>query len=175
MMRFALFGAGFIGQVHGLNVAAHPRAELAYVYDVNSAAAQKMAALTGAKVVGSPNYVWNANDVDAVVVASSTNTHADLLMNAIAAGKPVYCEKPIDLNIDRVKAVAVAAEKKKTPILIGFSRRFDPNHLGVRQAIQSGEIGKIEIMHLTSRAAAAADLLRQGVRRPAARPDHPLL
>ncbi len=151
MMRFALFGAGFIGQVHGLNVAAHPRAELAYVYDVNPTAAEKMAALTGAKVVGSPNYVWSANDVDAVVIASSTNTHADLLMSAIAAGKPVYCEKPIDLNIDRVKEVAVAAEKKHTPILIGFSRRFDPNHLGVRQAIQSGEIGKIEIMHLTSR------------------------
>jgi myo-inositol 2-dehydrogenase/D-chiro-inositol 1-dehydrogenase len=151
MMKFALFGAGFIGQVHGLNVAAHPRAKLAYVYDVNSAAAEKMAALTGAKVVDSPNYVWNAGDVDAVVIASSTNTHADLLMSAIAAGKPVYCEKPIDLNIDRVKEVAVAAEKKQTPILIGFSRRFDPNHLGVRQAIQSGEIGKIEIMHLTSR------------------------
>ncbi len=67
------------------------------------------------------------------MIASSTNAHADLLMSAIAAGKPVYCEKPIDLNIDRVKEVAVAAEKKQTPILIGFSRRFDPNHLGVRR------------------------------------------
>jgi myo-inositol 2-dehydrogenase/D-chiro-inositol 1-dehydrogenase len=150
-MKFALFGAGFIGQVHGLNVAAHPRAVLGYVYDVNLAAAEKLAGSTGAKVVNSPDDVWGASDVDAVVIASSTNTHADLLMSAIAAGKPVYCEKPIDLNIDRVKEVAVAAEKKHTPILIGFSRRFDPNHLGVRQAVQSGAIGKIEIMHLTSR------------------------
>jgi myo-inositol 2-dehydrogenase/D-chiro-inositol 1-dehydrogenase len=146
-----LFGAGFIGQVHGLNVAAHPRAGLGYVYDVDLAAAEKLAGSTGAKVANSPDDVWGASDVDAVVIASSTNTHADLLMSAIAAGKPVYCEKPIDLNIDRVKEVAVAAEKKHTPILIGFSRRFDPNHLGVRQAVQSGEIGKIEIMHLTSR------------------------
>ncbi len=151
MMKFALFGAGFIGQVHGLNVAAHPRAQLGYVYDVNLAAAEKLAGLTGATVVSSPDDVWGASDVDAVVIASSTNTHADLLLSAIAAGKPVYCEKPIDLNIDRVKQVAVAAEQKHTPILIGFSRRFDPNHLGVRQAVQSGEIGKIEIMHLTSR------------------------
>jgi myo-inositol 2-dehydrogenase/D-chiro-inositol 1-dehydrogenase len=151
MMKFALFGAGFIGQVHGLNVAAHPHAELAYIYDVNTAAAEKLGALTGARVVTSPDDVWGAGDVDAVVIASSTNTHADLLLRAIDAGKPVYCEKPIDLNIDRVKEVAVAAERKPTPILIGFSRRFDPNHLGVRQAVQSGEIGKVEIMHLTSR------------------------
>jgi myo-inositol 2-dehydrogenase / D-chiro-inositol 1-dehydrogenase len=151
MMKFALFGAGFIGQVHGLNVAAHPRARLGYVYDINQAAADKLASLTGAKVVNSPEDIWSAGDVDAVVIASSTNTHADLLMSAIAAGKPVYCEKPVDLNIDRVKQVAVAAEQKHTPILIGFSRRFDPNHLAVRQAVQAGEIGKIEIMHLTAR------------------------
>jgi myo-inositol 2-dehydrogenase / D-chiro-inositol 1-dehydrogenase len=151
MMKFALFGAGFIGQVHGLNVAAHPRAQLGYVYDINQAAADKLAGLTGAKVVNSPEDIWGAGDVDAVVIASSTNTHADLLLSAIAAGKPVYCEKPIDLNIDRVKQVAVAAEQKHTPILIGFSRRFDPNHLAVRQAVQAGEIGKLEIMHLTAR------------------------
>jgi myo-inositol 2-dehydrogenase/D-chiro-inositol 1-dehydrogenase len=151
MMRLALFGAGFIGQVHGLNVAAHPRAELAYVFDVNRGAAEKLGGLTGARVVDSPEAIWEAGDVDAVVIASSTNTHADLLLSAIAAGKPVYCEKPIDLDIERVKQVAVAAERSHTPILIGFSRRFDPNHLAVREAVQGGEIGKIEIMHLTSR------------------------
>jgi myo-inositol 2-dehydrogenase / D-chiro-inositol 1-dehydrogenase len=86
-----------------------------------------------------------------VLIASSTNTHADLLSGAIRAGKPAYCEKPIDLDIERVKAVVQEAQHADIPILIGFSRRFDPNHLGVREAVQSGAIGSIELMHLTSR------------------------
>jgi myo-inositol 2-dehydrogenase/D-chiro-inositol 1-dehydrogenase len=150
MIKFALFGAGFIGTAHGNNIAAHPQAELQYVYDVNTAAAGQFAARLGTKVAASPEEIW-ASDVDAVLIASSTNTHADLLSGAIKAKKAIYCEKPIDLNIDRVKAVAQEAHQAKTPILIGFSRRFDPNHLGVREAVQNGDIGKLEMMHLTSR------------------------
>ena len=150
MIKFALFGAGFIGTIHGNNIAANPRAELQYVYDVNTEAARQFAACHGAKVASSPEEVW-ASDVDAVLIASSTNTHADLLSGAIKAKKAVYCEKPIDLNIERVKAVVQEAHQAKTPILIGFSRRFDPNHLGVREAVQNGDIGKLEMMHLTSR------------------------
>ena len=151
MTKFALFGAGFIGKIHGANIAANPRATLQYVYDVNQVAAEQLAAQSGARVAGSPDEIWAAADVDAVLIASSTNTHADLLSSAIAAKKPAYCEKPIDLAIDRVKAVVQAAHGSNLPILIGFSRRFDPNHLGVREAIQAGDIGKIELMHLTSR------------------------
>ncbi len=151
MTRFALFGAGFIGTVHGNNIAAHPRAKLQYVYDVNAAAADQLASRLGAAIASSPEEIWAADDVDAVLIASSTNTHADLLSGAIEAQKPVYCEKPIDLNIDRVKVVAQEAHQASIPILIGFSRRFDPNHLGVWEAIQNGEIGKLELMHLTSR------------------------
>ena len=151
MTKFALFGAGFIGAIHANNIAAHPRATLQYVYDVNVAAAQQVAAQHGSKVAASPEAIWAAEDVDAVLIASSTNTHADLLSSAIKAKKPAYCEKPIDLNIDRVKAVVQEAHHAKMPILIGFSRRFDANHLGVREAIQKGEIGKVELMHLTSR------------------------
>lgn len=150
MLKFALFGAGFIGTAHGNNIAANPRAELQYVYDVNTAAAEQFAARLGAKVASSQEEIW-ASEVDAVLIASSTNTHADLLGGAIQAKKAVYCEKPIDLNIDRVKAVAQEAHRAETPILIGFSRRFDPNHLGVREAVQNGDIGKVELMHLTSR------------------------
>jgi myo-inositol 2-dehydrogenase/D-chiro-inositol 1-dehydrogenase len=90
--------------------------------------------------------------VDAVLIASSTNTHAALLSNSVKARKPVYCEKPIDLNIERVKAVVQEAYYVDIPIMIGFSRRFDANHLGVREAIQRGEIGKVEMMLLTTRA-----------------------
>jgi myo-inositol 2-dehydrogenase / D-chiro-inositol 1-dehydrogenase len=151
MTKFALFGAGLIGRVHGNNIAAHPRAELQYVYDINTAASEQLASRLGAKVASSPEEIWAADDVDAVLIASSTNTHADLLNRAIQAHKPAYCEKPIDLNIDRVKAVVQEAHRANLPILIGFSRRFDPNHLGVREAIENGKVGKLEMMHLTSR------------------------
>ena len=150
MIKFAQFGAGFIGKIHGANIANHPRSELAYIYDVNQSVAEHLAAQLGAKVAASPEEIW-ASDVDAVLIASSTNTHADLLSSAIQTGKPIYCEKPIDLDIDRVKAVVQQAQQTKLPILVGFSRRFDANHLGVRKAFQDGEIGKLEMMHITAR------------------------
>jgi myo-inositol 2-dehydrogenase / D-chiro-inositol 1-dehydrogenase len=151
MTNFALFGAGLIGRVHGRNIAAHPRAKLQYVYDVNTEAAKQLASGLGAKGASSPEEIWAANDVEAVLIASSTNTHADLLSGAIRAHKAVYCEKPIDLNLDRVKVVVQEVYHANIPIMIGFSRRFDPNHLGVRKAIEEGKIGKVEMMHLTSR------------------------
>ena len=150
MIKFAQFGAGFIGKIHGANIANHPRAELAYIYDVNRAAAEQLASQLGARVADSPEEIWGS-DVDAVLIASSTNTHADLLSCSIEAGKPTYCEKPIDLDIDRVKAVVQQAQNTDLPILVGFSRRFDANHLGIREALRTGEIGKLEMMHITAR------------------------
>jgi myo-inositol 2-dehydrogenase/D-chiro-inositol 1-dehydrogenase len=152
MVKFALFGTGFIGSVHASNIAAHPRATLQYVYDINSEAAEQIAARLGAHVASSPEEIWAADDVDAVLIASSTNTHAALLSDAVKAHKPAYCEKPIDLNLERVKVVVQEAYHSNVPIMIGFSRRFDANHLGVREAIQNGQIGKVEMMHFTSRA-----------------------
>ena len=150
MIKFALFGAGFIGKIHGANIAKHPHAKLAYIYDVNTAAAEQLAAQLGSRVAASPEEIWSS-DVDAALIASSTNTHADLLNGAIRANKPTYCEKPIDLDINRVKDVVQQAGQTDLPMLVGFSRRFDANHLGVRQALQNGEIGKLEMMHITSR------------------------
>jgi myo-inositol 2-dehydrogenase / D-chiro-inositol 1-dehydrogenase len=150
MIKFAQFGAGFIGKIHGANIANHPSAELTYIYDVDTAAAEQLAAQLGAQVAASPEEIW-ASDVDAVLIASSTNTHADLLGKAIQAGKPTYCEKPIDLDIQRVKDVVRQAQNTDLPILVGFSRRFDSNHLGIREALQRGEIGKLEMMHITAR------------------------
>jgi myo-inositol 2-dehydrogenase/D-chiro-inositol 1-dehydrogenase len=150
MLKFALLGAGFIGKIHGRNIAEHPRAKLHYVYDVNPVAARELAVQYGALIAASPEEIWAA-DVDAVLIASSTNTHADLLSAAVQAGKPVYCEKPIDLDIERVKRVVQQAYKVNPPVLIGFSRRFDANHLRARQAVERGEVGKIEMIHITAR------------------------
>ena len=150
MVRFALFGAGFIGKIHGANITKHPQAELAYIYDVNTAAAEQLASKLGSKVAVSPEEIW-ASGVDAALIASSTNTHADLLSGAIRANMPTYCEKPIDLDLDRVKDVVQQAHQTDLPILIGFSRRFDTNHRGVREALQNGDLGKLEMVHITSR------------------------
>jgi myo-inositol 2-dehydrogenase / D-chiro-inositol 1-dehydrogenase len=150
MIKFAQFGAGFIGKIHGANIARHPGSELTTIYDVNTAAAEELATKLGAQVASSPEEIWES-DVDAVLIASSTNTHAELLSRAIQVGKPAYCEKPIDLDINLVKDVVQQAQKTSLPILVGFSRRFDANHLGIRQALQNGEIGKLEMMHITAR------------------------
>ncbi|RAQ95856.1 Gfo/Idh/MocA family protein [Thermogemmatispora tikiterensis] len=152
MIGFAIFGAGFIGTVHATNIAAHPRAHLRYIYDVNRRAAEQLAQRLRSTVASSPEEIWSAADVDAVVIASSTNTHATLLSQAIQAGKAVYCEKPVDLEIERVKSVVQEARQSPRPIMIGFSRRFDRNHLAVHEAVQQGEIGKVEMVLLTSRA-----------------------
>ena len=151
MFRFALFGAGFIGQVHGANIANHPRTRLQYVYDVNTAAAEKLAGRFGATIAANVEEIWAADDVDAVLIASSTNTHADLLSGAIKAGKPTYCEKPIDMDLRRVRAVVQEAHDHPVPIMMGFSRRYDPNHRGLRQAVQNGEVGVVEMITMCTR------------------------
>lgn len=158
MIRFALFGAGFIGQVHGANIATNSRTRLQYVYDVNTAAAEALAGRFGAKVAGSVDDIWAADDVDAVLIASSTNTHADLLSAAIQAGKPVYCEKPIDMDLDRVKAVVQLAHDRPVPIMMGFSRRFDPNHRGLREVVHNGDVGVVEMIQMCTRSSAPPPL-----------------
>ncbi len=150
MIEFGLFGAGFIGTAHAGNITQHPRATLAYVYDAHRATAEKAAARWGCKVASSPAEIWES-DVDAVVIASSTNTHADLLSGALDAGKAALCEKPIDLDLARVKRVVGKAARAGVPVGIGFSRRFDTNHRLLREAVRRGEVGTIELMHLTTR------------------------
>jgi myo-inositol 2-dehydrogenase/D-chiro-inositol 1-dehydrogenase len=151
LTNIALFGAGFIGKVHACNIARHPRAALHSIYDVNRDAAQQLATQYGGVVACDPKDIWAAADVDAVLIASSTNTHAELLQSAIRANKPVYCEKPIDLDIDRVRRVVEAARDSTQPIMLGFSRRYDHNHRALKEAVHNGEIGTIEMVHMTAR------------------------
>lgn len=151
MIRFALFGAGFIGTVHATNIVKHPDAQLTYIYDANPDVAKKGVERFGGQVATSPEQIWNAKDVDAVLIASSTNTHADLLSQAADAKKAVLCEKPIDLELNRVKDVVTKVVRARIPVGLGFSRRFDTNHLAVHDAVKNGDVGRLELMHLTSR------------------------
>jgi myo-inositol 2-dehydrogenase/D-chiro-inositol 1-dehydrogenase len=149
-MRIGLLGAGRIGRIHGGNIAAHPRATLAAVADVDAAAAQSLAMAGNAKVE-SIDAILAAKDIDAVVICSPTDTHADLIERAVRAGKSVFCEKPVDLNAERIRACLEVVQAAKGRLMIGFNRRFDPNFASVRARITAGEVGAVELVTILSR------------------------
>src|ERR1700689_1388957 len=129
MVEFALFGAGRIGALHAANIAAsHPRANLAYVYDTNLVAAKSTADRYNAKVASSVEAALGDPGVDAVLIASSTNTHVDLITASARAGKAILCEKPIDLDIDRVERCKRAIAGSGVALQLGFTPRYDRNH-----------------------------------------------
>ena len=150
-MRFALFGAGRVGRVHAQNIADHPNAELIYVFDIHRDAARHVGDKFDAEVAESADQIWEAEGVDAVLIASSTNTHVELLRGAIRSGKAVYCEKPIDLDLDIVKSVAQEAHHTKVPIFLGFRRRFIPEVQAIYDRMHNGDLGALEVMHIISR------------------------
>jgi myo-inositol 2-dehydrogenase/D-chiro-inositol 1-dehydrogenase len=152
MVRFALFGAGRIGALHAANIAAsQPRATLAYVYDTNHEAAASTAAKYHAKVAASVESALGERGVDAVLIASSTNTHVDLITAAARAGKAILCEKPIDLDIERVERCKRSIAGTGVALQLGFNRRYDRSHRAVREAVRAGEIGALELLVITSR------------------------
>jgi myo-inositol 2-dehydrogenase / D-chiro-inositol 1-dehydrogenase len=151
MIKFAVLGCGRIGRMHAINLAKHPRAELAWVYDVAGSAAASVAEATGARQAKEADEALSAKDVDAVLIASSTNTHLDLLERAVEAGKAVLCEKPIDLDLAKVDACWERIKGRNATIMIGFNRRFDPSFKALRERLQQHEIGKLEQLVITSR------------------------
>ena len=151
MLRIAVLGCGRIGRMHAENIHFHPRAALAGVFDVVSAAASDVAGKLGVTQFASAEDVFASQEVDAILIATSTPTHADFIEAAVSAGKACLCEKPIDLSLDRVKSCAAAIGKTTVPIMLGFVRRFDKGHAGVRQAIDAGKIGDVHQVIITSR------------------------
>jgi myo-inositol 2-dehydrogenase/D-chiro-inositol 1-dehydrogenase len=151
VIRVAVLGCGRIGAMHASNIAAHSRARLAAVYDINRVAADAVSAATGAPVMDSVASIFASHDVDAVLIATTTDTHADLLEQAVAAGKPVLCEKPIDLSLARVNRCAATIAGTTLPIQIGFVRRFDPGHKAMFEAIRGGDVGELRQVIVTSR------------------------
>jgi myo-inositol 2-dehydrogenase / D-chiro-inositol 1-dehydrogenase len=151
MLRIGLFGCGRIGRLHANNIAHHADAELAQVFDVHPPAARDLAALHGCPVAGSIAEILENGAVDAVLIATSTDTHADLIEAAAKAGKAILCEKPIDLSLERVRACAVTIAPYNVPVQIGFNRRFDASHRAARDAMVKGEIGDLHQVIITSR------------------------
>jgi len=149
MLNIGLLGAGRIGQVHAKTISQHPDTRLAQISDVNVPAAGALAAAYGAEVKPSDEIIADST-IDAVLVASSTDTHSDLIEAATRAGKAVLCEKPVDLSLARARTCLENAASTGQPVMIGFNRRFDPNFASVKQALNSGEIGKPELLSITS-------------------------
>lgn len=145
-----LIGAGRIGRIHGSNIAALPRAALRYIVDVNEAAAASLAAELDS-CVASIDKALADPEVKGVVVASSTDTHLDFIEAAAAAGKAIFCEKPLDLDIVRARRCMQAANASKVPLFVGFNRRYDPSFRRLRDEIAAGAIGNIEVISIVSR------------------------
>ncbi|CAM3337542.1 inositol 2-dehydrogenase [Paracoccus nototheniae] len=149
MLRVALLGAGRIGQVHAKSMTATTASRLVAVADVNAEAAQDLAARIGAEACSVDQIIADPS-IDAVLIATSTDTHSDLITRATAAGKAVLCEKPVDLSLDRALATLKAAEATGQPVMIGFNRRFDPSFKALKAAFDGGEIGRGELLSITS-------------------------
>jgi myo-inositol 2-dehydrogenase/D-chiro-inositol 1-dehydrogenase len=149
-VRFALLGAGRIGKVHAKAVSSNASAKLIAVADAFPAAAQAIASAYGCEV-RTIEAIEAAKDIDAVVICTPTDTHADLIERFARAGKAIFCEKPIDLDVDRVKACIKVVSETKGKLMVGFNRRFDPHFMAVRQVIDDGKIGSVEMVTITSR------------------------
>ena len=149
-LRFAILGAGRIGQVHARAVSENDDAVFAVISDPIEAAARSVANRYGAEI-RDVNAIVGSEDIDAVVLCTPTDLHAKQIELFARAGKAVFCEKPIDLNSDRVRACLSVVSETGTTLMVGFNRRFDPHFMGVKAAIESGRIGNPEMGIITSR------------------------
>ncbi len=149
MLKIGLLGAGRIGQVHAQTIAGHPHSDLVAVSDVMPDNAAKLAAQYGAAVKSSDDIIADPA-IDAVLIATSTDTHSDLIEAATAAGKAVLCEKPVDLSLARARECQARVANNGQPIMLGFNRRFDPNFGALKTALDAGDVGRTELVSVTS-------------------------
>lgn len=152
-IRFGVIGAGRIGKLHAENLAARiPGVEVTTVADLNLAAAQETAArLHIPKTTPDYREILEDPSVEAVAICSSTDVHAQMVVEAAQAGKHIFCEKPIDHDLVKIDKALDAVEKAGVKLQIGFNRRFDPNFRKVYQMITEGKIGEPHILRITSR------------------------
>jgi myo-inositol 2-dehydrogenase/D-chiro-inositol 1-dehydrogenase len=151
MLDICIFGAGRIAKIHGANVARHGQARVRYVCDVKEEYARALAEPLGAEAITNPERALADGQVNAVVVASSTDTHVDLVLQSARAGKAIFCEKPVDLDLGRVEACLAELEQRRIPMFVAFNRRYDPNFAALKARLRGGELGRLEMISITSR------------------------
>ena len=152
-LKVGIIGAGRIGQVHAKSITYHiPQAEIVAVSDIFVDGAKKLA-----EELGSPTYyqdyheILNNPEIKAVLICSSTDTHADIAIEAAKAGKHIFCEKPVDLTIAKIKAVIKAVDEAGVKLQIGFNRRYDHNFAHIKDLANKGKIGELQTIKITSR------------------------
>ena len=150
MLKIGLLGCGRIGQVHARSIRALDGAVVTAVADALPDAAASLAAATGAEA-RSAEAILASDDVDAVVIGTPTDTHFDLIEGAARSGKAIFCEKPIDMSVDNIRACIATVEAAGVTFMTGFNRRFDPNFAHLRARIAAGDIGAVELVTITSR------------------------
>jgi myo-inositol 2-dehydrogenase/D-chiro-inositol 1-dehydrogenase len=149
-LSIGLLGAGRIGKVHAAAIAGTPGARLVAVADAFPEPAEALAAAHSADV-RTIEAIMASDDVDAVFITTPTDIHSDLIEQAARAGKAIFCEKPIDLSVERVRACLQVVAETGGRLMVGFNRRFDPNFRAARERIDAGEIGDVEMVSITSR------------------------
>jgi myo-inositol 2-dehydrogenase/D-chiro-inositol 1-dehydrogenase len=152
-LNIGLIGAGRIGQLHAEHLTHRVKgAALVAIADVHMPSAEKLGARLGVSEISDrPSEILQNPTVDAVVICSSTETHASLITQAAEAGKHIFCEKPIDFNLDRIDQALNAVRAAGVNLQIGFNRRFDPNFHHVQEQVRSGAIGETHLVRITSR------------------------
>lgn len=150
MLRLGLLGCGRIGVVHARSAGQLDDVTVTGVADAFAAPAEALAARTGATVMPPEELITSA-EVDAVVIGTPTDTHYDLIHSAAAAGKAIFCEKPVDMSTDRIRDCITAVEAAGVPFLTAFNRRFDPSFANLQARLAGGEIGAVEIVTILSR------------------------
>lgn len=150
-VRIAVAGVGRIGRMHAGIIARDIKgASLAGVFDVNVRAADQVAEEFRVPVM-TLEEIFTSTEVDAVAICSSTDTHVDLIERAAAAGKAIFCEKPISLDLQQVDRALATVDASGVPFMVGFNRRFDPTHAAVQRAVADGSIGAVHLARISSR------------------------
>jgi myo-inositol 2-dehydrogenase / D-chiro-inositol 1-dehydrogenase len=151
-LRIGVIGVGRIGRMHAELIAHQvPGAALGAVYDAHEPSARSLSTSLGVPAAGTVQEVFGDSDLDAVAICSSSDTHVDLLLAAAEAGKAVFCEKPVSLDLAELDRALAAVQEAGIPFQIGFNRRFDPGHASVREAVDSGAIGEPHLVRISSR------------------------
>ncbi len=151
MINIALFGLGRIGLMHGKNLMRNRNFKLKYVYDINKKLAKKVAKILKSNSIENPKIAFNDKNIQAIFISSATSTHIKFIIEAAKNKKAIFCEKPLDLNINKINICKKKISKLNPKIQIGFNRRYDPGHNSLKKELTKGKIGKLEKIIITSR------------------------
>ena len=149
MLKIGLLGAGRIAGVHAAAISQNPQSKLVAISDFYPEVADKLARQFDAVVRTNEDIIADP-EIGAVLIATPTDTHSDLIEAATAAGKAVLCEKPVDLSLERARACLRNSAPSGVPVMVGFNRRFDPNFAALKASLEAGDIGKAELLSITS-------------------------